>query len=494
MMNRFLDKLEMTIVLVALLVLEACQPKAHDAVSAGCRPDIYPDYAGVTIPTGIAPLDFTLKGAEAVDVRLAAPDGKAMRSGGRSGTRFSARRWADLLERSVGDSLTVTVSALFDGKWRSFEPFGIFVSPDTIDHGLTYRLLEPGYEVYSHMGIYERELGSFRQRALLENTQFDGCVNCHSTNRNNPSAFSLHIRGQHGATLLQRDGELTAYNTKTDSTLGFCVYPYWHTSGNYIAYSTNKTRQGFHVQQDKIIEVYDLASDLQIYDVVHNQIITAPQVKQEGIWESFPAFSPDGLTLYFTAAAEVEIPGGLTESRYNLMKVGFDPETGTIGQDVETVIDAASFSKSVCFPKPSFDGRFLMYSLCDYGTFSIWHHESDLWLLDLETGETRPLDEVNSADTDSYHDWSANSRWLVFSSRRDDGLFTRLYIAHIGEDGVAGKPFMLPQRDPERYYQDLFLSYNVPEFVTGPVRLDQVRARKIINSPERVRFGFRWSE
>ena len=494
MMNRFLDKLEMTIVLVALLVLEACQPKAHDAVSAGCRPEIYPDYAGVTVPAGIAPLDFTVKGAEAVDVRLAAPDGKAMRSGGRSGTRFSARRWADLLERSVGDSLTVTVSALFDGKWRSFEPFGIFVSPDPIDHGITYRLLEPGYEVYSHMGIYERELGSFRQRALLENTQFDGCVNCHSTNRNDPSAFSLHIRGQHGATLLQRDGELTAYNTKTDSTLGFCVYPYWHPSGNYIAYSTNSTRQGFHVQQDKLIEVYDLASDLQIYDIVHNQIITAPQVKQKGIWESFPAFSPDGRTLYFTAAAAVEIPGGLTESRYNLMKVGFDPETGTIGQDVEMVVDAASLSKSVAFPKPSFDGRFLMYTLCDYGTFPIWHHESDLWLLDLETGETRPMDEVNSPDTDSYHDWSSNSRWFVFSSRRDDGLFTRLYIAHIDANGRAGKPFMLPQRDPKDYYDALFRSYNVPEFVTGPVSLDRRSAQKVINSPERVPFGFRRSD
>ena len=355
-------------------------------------------------------------------------------------------------------------------------------------------MLEPGYELYSKMGIYERELGSFRQHALLENTQFDGCVNCHAYNRGDPSRMSLHIRGEHGATLLQIDGRMTAYDTHTDESLGLCVYPYWHPSGDYIAYATNTTRQSFHVQPDKLIEVFDHASDLQVYDIRNNQIITAPQVKQEGLWETFPAFSPDGRTLYFTAAAAVAIPEGLTQSHYNLMKVSFDPQTGRIGNDVETLIDAASQGKSITFPKPSFDGRFLMYSLCDYGTFSIWHHESDLWLLDLETGETRPLDEVNSADTDSYHDWSSNSRWFVFSSRRDDGLFTRLYIAHIGEDGVAGKPFMLPQRDPDRFYKELFLSYNVPEFVTGPVRLDQVRARRIINSPERVHFGFRWSE
>jgi dipeptidyl aminopeptidase/acylaminoacyl peptidase len=294
--------------------------------------------------------------------------------------------------------------------------------------------------------------------------------------------------------LLQFDGKLAAYNTKTDSTLGFCVYPYWHPSGNYIAYSTNNTRQGFHIQPDKIIEVFDLDSDMQIYDVRNNQIITAPQIKREGIWESFPAFTPDGRTLYFTAAKAIEIPGELTQSHYNLMKVSFDPETGTIGDDVEMVIDAASMAKSVCFPKPSYDGRYLMYTLCDYGTFSIWHHESDLWLLDLLTGETRPIDEVNSEDTDSYHNWSSNSRWFVFSSRRDDGLFTRPYIAHFDENGIAGKPFMLPQRDPANYYEELFRSFNVPEFVTGPVKMNKIRAQKAINSPERVQFGFRWSE
>ena len=487
-MNRYLP------LLTAVLILAACQPKARNAVPAGSRPDIYPDYAGVTIPTGIAPLDFTVKGADALDVRLTAPDGKVLHARGRSSTHFPAKRWADLLRRSTGDSLQVSVSGLFDGQWRSFDPFAIFVSPDPIDYGLTYRLLEPGYEVYSHMGVYERELGSFRQRALLENTDFDGCVNCHSARQGHPDEWTLHIRGSHGATLLQTERGMTAFNTKTDSTLGFCVYPYWHPTGRYIAYSTNSTRQGFHVQEDKLIEVYDLASDIQVYDIARNEIVTAPQVKREGIWESFPAFSPDGRTLYFTSAAAVEIPGGLEDSHYNLMKVDFDPETGTIGQDVELLIDATALSKSVCFPKPSYDGRYLMYTLCDYGTFSIWHHESDLWLLDLETGETRPVDEVNSPDTDSYHNWSSNSRWFVFSSRRDDGLFTRLYIAHFDENGVAGKPFMLPQRDPEHFYDALFRSYNVPEFVTGPVPLDRIRAQKVINSPERVPFGFRWSD
>ena len=479
--------------LLLALLLAACSPQVHDAASSEALPAIYPDYVGVTVPASIAPLDFQLEGADALDVRLTAPDGTQLRSYGKSYTCFPEKKWAKFLEKSVGDSLQVSVSGLQGGKWTTYRSFGIFVSPDAIDYGLTYRMLEPGYEVYSHMGIYERELSSFRQRALLENTQFDGCVNCHASMRGKPEDFTLHIRGSHGATLLSLDGVLNAYETRTDSTLGFCVYPYWHPSGRYIAYSTNNTRQGFHVQPDKIIEVFDLASDLQIYDVQKNQLISAPQVKQEGLWETFPVFSADGKTLYFTRAAQISIPSELPLSHYNLMKVSFDPETGTIGEDVETVIDAHAMGKSITFPRPSYDGKYLMYTLCDYGTFSIWHHESDLWLLDLETGETRPLEEVNSADTDSYHNWSTNNRWFVFSSRRDTGSYTRLYIAHFGEDGRIGKPFMLPQRNPAAYYEDLFYSYNVPEFVTGPVPLDRIRAQKLINAPERVPFGFRWS-
>lgn len=477
-----------------LLTLAACGPRERNATRVQGVPDIWPDYVGVTVPATIAPLDFTLHGADALDVRVTAPDGYSLRSGGKTATCFSEKGWKSLLKRSVGDSLMVTVSGLFDGVWRRYEPFRIFVSGDEIDYGLTYRLIEPGYQIYSHMGIYERELGSFRQRALLENTRFAGCVNCHASFRGDPSAFTVHIRGDHGATLLTRDGAIRAYDTKTDSTLGFCVYPYWHPSGNYIAYSTCSTRQSFHAQPDKLIEVFDLDSDVQIYDVVHNQIITAPQIKRHGIWETFPVFSADGRTLWFTAADEVEIPSGLPDSHYNLYKVSFDPVTGTIGQDVELVLTAADFNGSICFPRPSYDGKYLMFTLCDYGTFPIWHHEADLWLLDLATGETRPLDEVNSPDTDSYHNWSANSRWFVFSSRRGDGLFTRLYIAHFDENGVAGKPFLLPQRDPKNYDEDLFRSYNVPEFTTGPVPFNSIQAQQAINSPDRIPFGFRWSE
>ena len=133
------------------------------------------------------------------------------------------------------------------------------------------------------------------------------------------------------------------------------------------------------------------------------------------------------------------------------------------------------------------DGKYLMFTLSDYGNFSIWHKEADLWLLDLKTGTYRNLEEVNSDDTESYHNWSSNSHWFVFSSRRGDGLYTRLYISSVDGQGRIGKPFLLPQQDPYTFYDQLIYSYNVPEFVSAPVQWDKREMAKGLMSKERVK-------
>ena len=127
-----------------------------------------------------------------------------------------------------------------------------------------------------------------------------------------------------------------------------------------------------------------------------------------------------------------------------------------------------------------------MFTLSDYGNFSIWHKEADLWLLDLTSGDLRKLSEVNSDDTESFHNWSSNSRWFVFSSRRGDGLYTRLYLASMDENGKISKPFLLPQEDPETYYDRSVYSYNVPDFTSEPIKIDTRVFEKKITSKERI--------
>ena len=482
-------------ILLSLVLFSACKETVSNARQESNLPLIYPDYIGVTIPVNIAPLNFNMTDEKAlcIDAVITDKHGNNLHSQGEESVDFDLDDWRTLLSQNAGDSLSVTVSAKYDDGWHTYRPFSIYVSPDSIDYGICYRLIAPGYEVWSKMGIYERDLSSFDERPLIENTQFEGCVNCHSFNRGNPADMSLHIRGPHGATLLRHNGgPLDAYNTKTDQTLGFCVYPYWHPSGRYIAYSTNATSQLFHNADPNRIEVFDTASDLQVYDVEKNELLLSPLLKQDSIYETYPVFSADGRSLYFCAARA--IPEGsheLDSIHYNLCRVDFDPTTGRFGNEIETIVDAASQHQSVSFPRPSYDGRFLCYTLSDYGQFSIWHHEADLYLLDLSTGESRPMTGANSDDTESFHNWSTNSRWLLLSSRRDDGLFTRPYFCHVDAQGVVSKAFMLPQRNPRRFYRDRFLSFNVPDFIIAPTRFDGQKASRLINDDSRKPFGVR---
>lgn len=479
----------------SLLLLTACTETVKDAKQEKAEPCIYPDYIGVTIPVNIAPLNFCMEDESVllIDAVVSDSHGNNLHSQGEESVDFDIDDWHSLLDQNRGGSLSVTVSAKYEDGWHTYSPFSIYVSPDSIDYGICYRLIEPGYEVWSKMGIYERDLSTFDEYALIENTQFEGCVNCHSFNKGNPADMSLHIRGPHGATLLRHDdGPFTAYNTKTDETLGLCVYPYWHASGRYVAYSTNTTNQLFHATGHNRVEVFDSASDLQVYDVEKNELLLSPLLKQDSIYETYPVFSADGRSIYFCAARALpENSLQLDSIRYNLCRIDFDPETGKFGDHIDTIIDAEAMQKSVSFPRPSFDGRFLCYTLSDYGQFSIWHHESDLYLMDLATGDSKPMTGANSKDTDSFHNWSTNSRWLVVSSRRDDGLFTRPYFCHVDAKGNVTKAFMLPQQNPRSFYRGRFLSFNVPDFIIRPTHFDGKNESRKINAESRKDFGVR---
>ena len=462
-----------------------------DATMVYEQPAIYPDYVGVTIPVGIAPLDFTMQNDSVllVDATFTGTVSGSLHAQGELSTCIDSEQWHQLLEQNRGGQLFVEVSAKYADGWRTYTPFGITVSTDSIDYGITYRLVEPGYEAYTKMGIYETRLSDSDERPLIENTQFRGCVNCHSYNHCDPRYQSLHIRGDHGATLLQfpgPKGQLQAYNTKTPETLGFCVYPYWHPTGRFIVYSTNKTRQGFHAGGRKIIEVVDQASDLQVYDVETGELLVTDLLRNPDVLETYPTFSPDGRTIYFCAAHQLHDSIEIRDIRYNLCSISFDPEHRTFGSRIDTLINAEAEGRSVAFARPSYDGRFICFTMADYGNFHVWHPESDLYLLDLQTGQVSAMDAANSPDSESVHNWSSNSRWLVFGSRRDDGQFTRPYFCHVAEDGTVGKAFMLPQRHPRQFYDGRFFSYNIPEFITAPVPLDSKRAEGLIVAPDRV--------
>jgi Tol biopolymer transport system component len=191
--------------------------------------------------------------------------------------------------------------------------------------------------------------------------------------------------------------------------------------------------------------------------------------------DTYPEWSPDGKYLYFCRAPKVGEVFKYDSVRYNLYRVPFNPATRETGA-VELIYDASALNKSVSFPRISPDGRFLVLTLHNYGCFPIWHKEADLLSIDLQTLQSAKM-ALNSDFTDSYHSWSSNSRWLVFSSKRIDGLTARFFISYIDENGNSAKPFILPQKDPE-FYQRFLKSFNLPEFSTLEVKVNPGKIRK----------------
>jgi hypothetical protein len=443
-------------------------------------PKIYPDYTNVTIPVNMAPLTFQLdEQADDMIARYAVGDEEIVCEGK---AQPGMDDWRVLTEKAKGSAITVDVYALKADQWTHYKPFSIFVSPDSIDSYLSYRLIFPSFVSYEALTINQRCLENYDESVIYDNIlgsfEKDGqCINCHHYQQYNPERMQFHVRQFNGGTVIAYDGKLKKVNMRNDSILSAGVYPAWHPWLNLIVYSSNKTTQSFHTTHPNKIEVYDSESDLIAYNVDNDEITNLENDTTE--MEVFPAWAPDGKTLYYCSAHFVKQDSTLSKSRevakrseeikYNIYKKSFNPETMAFGPR-ELVFSADSLNKSATLPRISPDGRYLMFALAEYGVFHIWHHDADLWLLDLQTGEARAAEEINSPDTESYHSWSSSGKWIVFSSRRDDGTYTRPFFAHMDKDGHGTKPFELPSADPN-YHREFMKCYNIPEFMHGPVTI-----------------------
>lgn len=475
------------VVLLAICSCTVSQPENAELVNE--QPPIYPDYIGVTIPVEIAPLDFDYNGGEFEVMYVLAKGSKGGElSAGGTTIEFDIDDWHELTRKNQGGTISMTVYVKKDGKWKQYQDFNVFVSNYPLEEwGLTYRRIAPGYEVYGKLGLYQRDLSNFDETPIIENTSVAGaCFNCHTSNRTNPDQFTFHVRGDHGATMVQQNGNREWLKARNDSLHGSMVYPYWHPSGKYCAYSTNQTHQSFHAVRGERIEVFDQASDVFVYDPNTHELLLDTLLMTPDHYETYPVFSPDGKTLYFCSSDAKPIPSEYKEIRYNICKIDFNAENGTYGEKIDTVFNASILGKSATHPRPSYDGKYIMFTLSDYGCFPIWHNEANNWILNLKTGEAKPMKEANSSQTDSWHNWNINSHWFVFTSRRGNGLYTRLYLAQIDDHGNISKPFLLPQKNPAAYYDALIDSYNTPDFTSRKVEFDSRSAAREITSENRI--------
>ena len=490
---------------VGVLLLSSCanHPDVPSSSKvAKCMPAIFPDYCNVTVPCNIAPLNFMLPADEydACVARLTTPDGQQQTYGNGVKVQIPEEKWHAMLDVSKDKSIKVEVWGQKKGEWLSFNPFEIRVAKDPIDEYLSYRLIEPSYVAWTFMEIAQRNLTSFEETQIfnneitMNNNKIGQCVNCHSYQNYKTDNMLFHVRLANPGTVIVNDGKVSRVNLKRDYTISGGVYPAWHPTAKLIAFSTNKTRQAFHTANPNKIEVYDLASDMILYDVETDSVSIVSN--DSTLLEVYPTWSPDGKYLYYCKSVPLpeemegqDIRTTYAKIQYNLYRRSFDLATHNFGEE-ELVYDAASSDKSVTLPRISPDGRYLLFALGQYGCFHSRHHDADIVCIPMDqytgtglTAETAsPVDLtlVNSDGySDSYPSWSSNGHWIMLASRRDDDNYSRVYFAYFN-NGKVEKAFLLPQEDPELHIT-LLKSYNRPEFMVDPVRISVEEFSKVFD-------------
>jgi len=467
--------------ILTVIILNSCSGKIPTFTEAESEVQIFPDYSGITIPPNIAPLNFTInENAEKYLIKIYESGGETIIIKSSSGNiRIPERKWKKLIQRCKGKEMFVEIFIRKGGDWLKFPSIINHVAVDPIDSYVVYRLIDPGFELWNKMGIYQRCLENFAERPIMVNNMSDdNCMNCHSFCLNNSHTMMFHMRSKYAGTVIYREGKLKKVDTKTDQTISAGVYPSWHPGGRYIAFSVNNIVQTFPSLRQIKVEVTDTLSDLIVFDAEQNKVFTSPAITLKERFETFPAWSPDGKYLYFCSARALPL-AQYNQIRYDLLRISFDEVTHRFGA-VDTIVSVSPSGHSISFPRISPDGKYLLYCMSDFGNFSLWHAESDLFLKNLESGKISKPD-INSEQSESYHTWSSGGRWIVFSSRRIDGLFTRLYFSYFDKNGKAHKPFLLPQKDPA-FYSTFLKSYNVPELITTEVELNPRKLMKAVNS------------
>ncbi len=457
------------------------------------QPRIQPDYSDTVIPANIAPLNFLIQeDGSSYFVKIQSKKEKPIEIFSKTPKiNIPESRWRELLNANRGEQIIFDIYVMMENdRWNRFSTVTNKIADEYIDAFLVYRKIRPGHRIWRDMGIYQRNLNSFDETLVLNNGYFNhGCLNCHTFCNNRTDKMFIGIRSAvYGSSvLLAEDGVANKIGTKFG-------YTSWHPTGRAAAYSINNVQQFFHSANSEVRDVIDLDSLLAYYLVDSKTVKTSPEIAKKDRLETYPTWSPDGHYLYFCSTPlfwtdRNIIPERFDEIKYDLVRISYDIDHDEWGQ-TETILSAQDTGLSILLPRISPDGRWLLFCMCNYGCFPVYQHSSDLYMIDLEaakrTGryEYRRL-EINSDKSESWHSWSSNGRWIAFSSKRQNGIFTRTYISYVDQQGKVYKPLLLSQKDPA-YYDSCLWTYSVPELILEPVDVTKEELGRVVRGSQKI--------
>ena len=398
---------------------------------------MFPDYGdSLVLPPNIAPLNFSVN--ENIRLRVSCGEEQLLDKRYRGQVRFNQKAWKRWLStaRERQQPLRLDLSTAE----RAYATLHWFVADEPIDPYLVYRLVLPGDGVYNVLGIYERALASFRTRPLMLNTASENnCMNCHTFRNGQADEMIVHWRFPSEGSLLQTpDGPRKIALSPEASRRGLrLIYPAYHPQGRYIAFSTNLLIGiGGYEAHRRFFNSIDSLSHIVLYDIEENRLFTTPALWDAEAEFTYPAWSPDGNTLYFCSApkedsaflsAQPTDKQRIERIQFDLVSIAFDPQTGKCGDSVHTLLAANDYNGSFALPRVNpADPNCIAVNISPYSSFPA-RAQGDLGLVFLNRPGFEADSNIYIFRTSSLPICSTRPKPKVFTAgaKTDAGLFLR---------------------------------------------------------------------
>ena len=409
-------------------------------------------------------------------------------------------QWKKIKINSYDNAAVITIIGTDheeEGRMLSCDSVHIQTSRDSVGASIFYRDVPlPFSYAYKNLDMIRWRLGevSSVKPATVVLEKIAVCGNCHSFTRDGHTiAMDIDYGNDKGSYIISKIKKQTVFSPdkiitwndymKEDEEYTFGLLSQISPDGRYVL-STVKDRSIFVPIDDNLSYsqlFFPIKGVLAVYDRRSKKFWSLPGADDKSFVQSNPNWSPDGKYLVFARSKvyhsekiektssivlNTEVASEFIEGRqgfqFDLYRIQFNKGKGG---KAEPIPGASNNGMSNYFPRISPDGKWIVFTKAR--NFMLLQPDSKLYIIPAEGGVAREMN-CNTPNMNSWHSWSPNGKWLVFSSKLF-GSYTRLLLTHIDEDGNDSPPVFL------EYLIIGNRAANIPEFVNiRAVELDSI--------------------
>lgn len=430
--------------------------------------------------------------------------------------------WEEIKSASFGKEITVSVVSINskeNGRIYNSGSTKIQISKDSVGATIFFRAVPlPFSYAVDNLSTISWRLGSIssyhQPKILLSN--FPVCGNCHSFSRD-AKHISMDVdyandKGSYFISPFTKNTDVTFDKIITwsdykrdDEELTFGLLSQISPDGKHVL-STVKDRSVFvRIENLDYSQLFfPVKGIIASYNNETKQFNALPGADNPNICQSNPTWSPDGKSVLFTKSPLYKIPDsesfkeailpvelakdfieGKQDYKYDIYHVPFNDGKGG---EAKPLLGASNNGMSNFFPKYSPDGKWIVF--CQSENFMLLQPDAKLYIIPSQGGTPRLMNCNNLGTMNSWHSWSPNGKWMVFSSKAG-GPYTQLYLTYIDEQGNDYPPVLLENMLVKNR------AANIPEFINRKYdELESIKEKFIDNDiyaiargNEKVRLG-----